>query len=58
MENLMNKKQVAEILGVSVKTIDLWIAQNRAPKYLRIGRLVKFKQVDVEDFIQQLMEGK
>lgn len=58
MQNLMDKKQVAAILGVSVKTIDLWIAQGKGPKHLRVGRLVKFQQADVEDFIQKLSEGK
>lgn len=58
MQNLINKKQVAEILGVSVKTVDLWIAQGKGPKHLRVGRLVKFIPSDVEEFIQKLSEGK
>jgi excisionase family DNA binding protein len=57
MQNLINKKQVAEILGVSVKTVDLWISQGKAPKHLRVGRLVKFIPSDVEEFIQKLSEG-
>jgi excisionase family DNA binding protein len=52
----MDKKQLAALLGVSVKTIDLWISQGKGPKPLRIGRLVKFQQSDVEAFIQQLTE--
>ena len=58
MENLLNKKQVAELLNISVKTLDLWVAQARAPRHIKIGRLVRFTQADVENFIQQLSEEK
>ncbi len=58
MQQLMDKKQLAALLGVSVKTIDLWISQGKGPKPLRIGRLVKFQHSDVETFIQQLTGEK
>lgn len=56
MESLLNKKQVAELLNISVKTLDLWVAQNKAPRHLKMGRLVRFSQTDVDQFIQQLSE--
>lgn len=58
MENLLNKKQVAELLNISVKTLDLWVVQNKGPRHLKIGRLVRFTRSDVENFIQKLSEGK
>lgn len=58
METLMDKKQLAELLSVSVKTIDLWMSQGKGPRPVRIGKLVRFKQSDVEAFIQQLTEEK
>ena len=54
METLLNKKQVAELLTISVKTLDLWIILQKAPKPVRIGRLVRFKQSEVAAFINQL----
>lgn len=54
METLFNKQQVAELLTISVKTLDLWIAQQKAPKPVRIGRLVRFKESEVAAFINQL----
>jgi excisionase family DNA binding protein len=54
METLLDKKQLADLLRVSVKTIDLWLSRNIGPKPYRIGRLVRFKQMDVEAFINQL----
>ena len=58
METLFDKKQVAELLQISVKTLDLWISKEQGPKLVRIGRLVRFKHSDVELFINQLSEGK
>lgn len=58
MENLLDKKQVAELLHISVKTLDLWIAQQKGPKPLKLGRLVRFTQTEVSTFIQNLLEGK
>jgi len=58
MENLLDKKQVAELLNISVKTLDLWVAQQKGPKPLKLGRLVRFTQSEVSTFIQKLSEGK
>jgi|GEM_PF-2498025 len=54
METLLDKKQVAELLTISVKTLDLWIQKTKGPKPVRIGRLVRFKQSEIESFIQNL----
>ncbi len=58
MENLLDKKQVAELLNISVKTLDLWVAQQKGPKPLKLGRLVRFTQSEIQKFIQKLSEGK
>lgn len=58
METLLDKRQVAELLNISVKTLDLWIHKSQGPKLIRLGRLVRFKQSDVEEFIQQHSEEK
>jgi excisionase family DNA binding protein len=58
MENLLNKKQVAELLNISVKTLDLWVSKGTGPRYLKIGRMVRFTPAEVENFIQQLTEDK
>jgi excisionase family DNA binding protein len=58
METLLDKKQVAELLNISVKTLDIWIQKQKAPMPVRIGRLVRFKQSEVEAFIQNLTAEK
>jgi excisionase family DNA binding protein len=59
METLLDKKQVAELLNISVKTLDNWIRESKSPMPVRIGRLVRFKHSEVEAFINNLSsEGK
>jgi excisionase family DNA binding protein len=58
METLLDKKQVAELFNISVKTLDIWVQKYSGPRPVRIGRLVRFKQSEVEEFIQSLSEVK
>ena len=56
METLIDKKQLSDLLKVSVKTIDVWLAKGTGPKALRLGRLVRFKESEVQDFIERLSQ--
>ena len=52
MERLLTVQQVADLLGIKVQTIYLWVAQKRIP-HRKIGRLVRFRMCDVEEFVEQ-----
>lgn len=58
MDNLFNKKQVAGVLNISVKTLDSWITKGQGPKPVYLGRLVRFTQSEIASFIQKLSEVK
>ncbi len=45
----ITKQQVAEQFGVSVRTVEEWMASGRIA-YLKMGRLVKFTRAHVEAF--------
>jgi hypothetical protein len=50
---LLNRKQAAEFLGVSVGTLEVWAATKRYNlAYVKIGRLAKYKLCDLEAFIE------
>ena len=54
MEVLLTKKDVAKIIGVSVKTIDRF--RNRKTnrlKCLKVSGTVRFERNDVDDFIKK-----
>ena len=47
----MTKHQVAEILGVSVRSIDDW-TQRGMLKVLKVGRLNRYSLRHIEDFLK------
>ena len=51
METLLNKQQVADLLTISVKTLDIWVQNNKGPRPVRIGRMVRFKKSELEEYM-------
>ena len=51
-EALWDKRATARYLGVSVKTIDRWLSENRGPKGLKVGVQVRFRPDDVQIFLE------
>jgi predicted DNA-binding transcriptional regulator AlpA len=58
MEALINKTQLAQMLGISIKTIDLWMSKGYGPQPVYMGRLVRFRSTDVEAFVESLNNQK
>jgi excisionase family DNA binding protein len=50
--DLLTTAQVAEILGVKVDTIEKWRYQNRGPKFIRVGGLVRYRPSALEEYLQ------
>lgn len=49
---LFTRKQAADYLGVSEQTLAIWKCTGRYNlPYVKIGRLVKYKQTDLDAFI-------
>lgn len=53
---LMNAKELAEILGISVRQAYLLMSRGDI-KSVRFGRLVRARQEDLNLFIEQHLEG-
>ena len=43
---LLRKRELAPKLGISKRTLDVWMQQGRVP-YLKVGRSVRFRLSDV-----------
>ena len=57
-EQLLSSKQSAELLGVKTETLTHWRCVGRYDlPYIKIGRLVKYKKSDLENFIAQNRKG-
>ncbi len=56
MDKLLTVEEMAAILGVAVSTIYQWTHQEYIP-HIKIGRLVRFKQWQVEKWLEKLENG-
>lgn len=53
MTNLLTQEEVAERLGLKASTLEMWRSHKRYDlPYIKMGRLVRYKQEDVEKFIE------
>ncbi len=54
MSKLWSVQDVADFLGIPVKTIYQWRAKGYGPKGKRVGRYVRYTQEDVVAWVRSL----
>jgi predicted DNA-binding transcriptional regulator AlpA len=54
-EKLMDQQEVANMLGLSAKTLEYWRWKRVGPRYLKLGRLARYRMSDVMDYIKSLV---
>jgi hypothetical protein len=50
---LVTTSQAAEILGIKPNTLEGWRIRGEGPPFLKIGRLVKYDETDLIDYIKR-----
>jgi excisionase family DNA binding protein len=50
VNRLLTITEAAALLGVKAQTLYLWVSQKRVP-HRKIGRLVRFTESDLEEFV-------
>jgi excisionase family DNA binding protein len=48
----LTERQVAEQLGLSVATLRAWRHRGKGPRFLRLGRSVRYLASDVDEFVR------
>jgi excisionase family DNA binding protein len=48
----LTEREVAELLGLSVATLRAWRHRGKGPRFLRLGRSVRYLPSDVNDFVR------
>ena len=56
MESLLNQKQAARILGISVRTLERHRVEGTGPRYARLGRLIRYNPVDLKEFVDSNLQ--
>jgi len=49
----VNEKKAAEILDVAVQTLRNWRFLQRGPDYLRLGRCIRYRVDDLENYVER-----
>ncbi len=50
--NVLNERQAANVLGCSVALMRKWRLFGDGPSYLKIGRLIRYRQADIDSFLE------
>ena len=48
----LTEREVAERLGLSVATLRAWRHRSKGPRFLRLGRSVRYLPSDVDEFVR------
>lgn len=50
MNEVVTERKASEELGIAVQTLRNWRHQRRGPAYLKLGRAVRYRVGDLNDF--------
>jgi excisionase family DNA binding protein len=53
LRRLLRVEEVAEVLGVPVKTLYQWRYKGTGPVGVRVGRHLRYRAADVEGWVQE-----
>jgi excisionase family DNA binding protein len=54
---LASRDAVAEYLGVPRKTLDQWAYRGTGPRFVRVGKHVRYRWSDVEQWLESQESG-
>ena len=52
MPRLVKERDAAELLGVSVRTLQKWRLQGDGPRFVKLGHAVRYDGQDLEAYIE------
>ena len=50
---LLDEHRAAGYLGLCVKTLRNWRSAGKGPSYIKIGRIVRYRVTDLDEFIEK-----
>lgn len=57
LEKLIEEKDLAESLQVSLGTLRTWRTEGKGPRFHRIGQLIRYSPSDVKDWLVSRQGG-
>ena len=56
-EALLSPQQLADYLGVPIRTVYVWNSTGTGPRRVRVGKHVRYRPVDVAAWLDRQAEG-
>lgn len=57
IESLLDERDVARWIRVSVATLRYWRGEGKGPRYRKVGQLVRYSPSDVQDWLNTRPAG-
>ena len=54
---LLSSADVAELLDVSMRTLEFWRYAGKGPAYVKVGKRVRYRPADVEAYLEAQRQG-
>lgn len=54
LDRLLDQNEVAVILCLSPKTLEFYRWKGLGPRFVKIGKLVRYRELDVQTYMDQL----
>jgi len=51
--SLLDEHRAARYLGLRVKTLRNWRSAGKGPSYIKIGRIVRYRVTELDEFIEK-----
>lgn len=55
--DLVDESRLAARLGVSRSTLQSWRYSGRGPRYVKIGRFIRYRNTDIEAYLRAQTRG-
>jgi excisionase family DNA binding protein len=56
-DRYLTPRQLSEMLSIPVKTLEMWRWRGVGPKFHKFGKLVRYKETDVQAWIKANAKG-
>jgi predicted DNA-binding transcriptional regulator AlpA len=57
MQNFLTEKEVAREINVSLASLRRWRLQQRGPRFVKVGALVRYRSEDLAQWTESLPAG-
>jgi predicted DNA-binding transcriptional regulator AlpA len=56
VDRLLDQREAAQILGISVRTLERLRVVGTGPQFCRLGRLVRYRACDLEEWVSKSLQ--